>query len=599
MYKNICEVTLFIRAPIMCATATKNWGIDVMFHRNTHNNYSISNSHVRGKLREAMKEIMEVVGDSFCQESLFDKLFGGESVGLQNKSALTISDFSYCDDEESETRLLHRIAIHPTTGTARENSIVFIEAPFAPGKITAWRGSIEFISQDEEEAKNIQHILTKGLQWITGFGAYKGIGFGSLHKVDSKLVSKPVSTQLNSIKLNSTKPSVGRNYSLKITPLSPFTIGNIRRRDNYLESKTIIPGNTIKGSLCNSINYHLGITPIDTPIGNDKRVQQIFPMLFDHFANLRITHAFPATENKRPVAIPFSTVVCKEGDKNEFYDVALVQEATTFNDIAPAFQSDWKGNDFIRANAEFGWAYPQKVFQTRTAIEKNTRTARENKLYTYEYVCPYDAEGNEINWYADIYIPEMSNENSIQIYSELEHVINHFFNKIGKRDAAIKSELNDGRLSKDNTGEEVIVVLQSDCLMVNPEDLQDKQDEQTLRRLYGKYWRNISNDNLELVDYFAMQKLVGGYLVKRYQSQKPYYPFYLTQAGSVFRLKQKGASVSRFVNEGLPVPAWAEDKYGTPGKPLWKSCPFLPQNGYGEIMVNLEWHWQKKLGGKI
>jgi hypothetical protein len=29
------------------------------------------------------------------------------------------------------------------------------------------------------------------------------------------------------------------------------------------------------------------------------------------------------------------------------------------------------------------------------------------------------------------------------------------------------------------------------------------------------------------------------------------------------------------------------------GKPIWKFCPFVPENGYSEVAVNLKWHFEK------
>jgi len=35
----------------------------------------------------------------------------------------------------------------------------------------------------------------------------------------------------------------------------------------------------------------------------------------------------------------------------------------------------------------------------------------------------------------------------------------------------------------------------------------------------------------------------------------------------------------------LDVPAWAETKYGIP---VWKKCPYVPENGFGEVMINAD-----------
>jgi hypothetical protein len=44
---------------------------------------------------------------------------------------------------------------------------------------------------------------------------------------------------------------------------------------------------------------------------------------------------------------------------------------------------------------------------------------------------------------------------------------------------------------------------------------------------------------------------------------------------------------------GLPLPVWALAEYGQYNRELWETCPFVPENGYGEIAVNLAWHWKE------
>ncbi len=82
----------------------------------------------------------------------------------------------------------------------------------------------------------------------------------------------------------------------------------------------------------------------------------------------------------------------------------------------------------------------------------------------------------------------------------------------------------------------------------------------------------------------------GGFLRRNKQdAAAPYYPYYLTEAGSVFVLKIKNETKAvelfdLWEKRGLDLPKWAEDSYG---KPVWRQCPFVPENGYGEVMINL------------
>jgi hypothetical protein len=51
--------------------------------------------------------------------------------------------------------------------------------------------------------------------------------------------------------------------------------------------------------------------------------------------------------------------------------------------------------------------------------------------------------------------------------------------------------------------------------------------------------------------------------------------------------------IKKWATMGLPLPKWAVEKYQRDGKKgdHWSNCPYIPQNGYGEIAVNLSIHW--------
>jgi hypothetical protein len=52
--------------------------------------------------------------------------------------------------------------------------------------------------------------------------------------------------------------------------------------------------------------------------------------------------------------------------------------------------------------------------------------------------------------------------------------------------------------------------------------------------------------------------------------------------------------IKKWFEQGLPLPDWAKKEYLNDDKSDWSSCPYLPQNGYGEIAVNLPIHWKHK-----
>jgi hypothetical protein len=119
-----------------------------------------------------------------------------------------------------------------------------------------------------------------------------------------------------------------------------------------------------------------------------------------------------------------------------------------------------------------------------------------------------------------------------------------------------------------------------------------------MHALYRAAWRQISGETLELSHYFARQCLMGGlYQWQRFVPSLPYNPWLITEAGSVFVLKpvagqeeQSRRWLEARLPLGLPIPEWAIHHYslGDTQKPevFWRCCPFVPENGWGEFLVN-------------
>jgi hypothetical protein len=152
-----------------------------------------------------------------------------------------------------------------------------------------------------------------------------------------------------------------------------------------------------------------------------------------------------------------------------------------------------------------------------------------------------------------------------------------------------------------------LITLQSDAILLAPGRVRALSPWEDLHGLYAEFWRELSSGALELDDFFAHQDFEGGYRYHRYlgsaeKASKPngYRPYYLTKAGSVFKLKvldpQAAAlQLAGWRARGLPLPAWAQAEYGASAGDRWRKCPFVPENGYGEIAVNLEFHWKQPL----
>ncbi len=590
------KITLEIEGPFLCsATSPSVWGVDSVFDRDYKGEFYIDRSHIKGKLREATKELGEMNYSEI--EQWFGKE-GSDSDYSQNIGRLDFSDFK-CLNRESveipETEI-NRIKIDSIRGVVEETALVALENAFSQGKVYKWEGEICFYENGRTKAEEIAEKIKIALRWITAFGSEKVIGFG-------RLINEKTEPSFADIPVNFTNQvSTDSWISLYIEALEPLLILETQKKTNYLESGEVIKGSMIKGALAEALNKRLNpdnspAIPIDD---NNAVVKETFPKLAAHYEKIRFTHAFPSLSDKRPVVIPYSIV--ESG--TEYHDIAFCNEPVPINDHAPAFQIDYKGE----GPAGFSWATPQRFIKTRTAIESETRRAEDEKLFTYQYVCPTDKDNNRIKWISTISLECIKEEDRKELILELFLALS-WLDRIGKRRSRINVTYRIGKaLPAQEMGTPIsdngyaLITLQSDSLMINPDDLlSNNQTGEKLEELYKLYLDKISNNLFTLERFFAYQKLIGGHFTKRHQHKKPYYPFYLTGAGSVFVLKvtdNKNSEVEKYLdgwlNHGLPFPEWALKKYKDTNRPLWQTCPFIPENGFGEIAINLKWHWDKQ-----
>ena len=598
LYEIKMHLELETIGPILCTSTSRlAWGIDAEFITNHDGKFYIPRSQIKGKLRYGWETISSVIKDYFEDMGEWlgtdDEKNNGNSENYHFKpkrGRLVFSDF-FLKTERNQEVLLNRIAIEKNSGTANEGALFFVKTPFKNGESITWYGDIEFIVEKSNREK-IKNFILQGLRWTDALGAQKGIGFGRLKSVkliEEKSYEKEI--DLNYKPVNNSTRSMG----LKIQLVDPILIGGAKKSSFYIESEKVMPGALLKGSLATCINLILGNNP-NGPVNEDKRL----PVLTKNFADLRITHAFSgnAKIHKRPLTLPIT--VFQTGGK--YYDAALYKwsdEKVLINNNEPIFQVDWK-EDRISEN-QFGLLNPKTIAVTRTEIDDYSQRSKEKNLYTFEYICPTSDRNIPIAWYANIFFPDYLNEKDcISLYNELNMVTSRYWNYVGKRNSkAVIQTLPyclPGFVGENNNDGEIIIMLQTDTVMIQPGEKDVNISAHFLEEKYQTYWQEISDHNLEMVPggFWARQKLTGGYLSRRFKDVNgPYKSYYLTSAGSVFRLSanEEGRNLIKIWKQtGLPVPDWVKNFYCGGTKPSWENFPYIPQNGYGEICVSLDVH---------
>lgn len=597
------NLSLGIAGPFLCTgTAPTCWGLDDSFDRDYLGRPYIDRTHLKGKLREALRELG-------AAESLIDGLLGKE--GPFATGSLYLSDL-HLKDKVLEGKLNSGPAADSITRINKNvRGAMFVQENAFPGsrdKVYDWTGSISFVAENRETARDLSKKLIEGFKFVGAFGAEKGVGFGRLKSV---AFDPDKNIETTDIVINPQPPeTISDHLTVIIETKDPLLLGDVRIKDNYLESMDYITGNVLKAALAQAVVTAVGAT-VPFIMGNKTVADFKLPLLTKYFDKIRFLHSFPSTTEKRPNIIPYSIV--KAGDHH--YDVALKpgpNEASgngdnppwLFNGKAPIFQTDWKGSDYLDG---FGWATLQRFAKTRTAIDATTRRADDRKMFTYQYVCPKTSGGSQVKWVGGVSLAGVPEEDRPGLQAELEAAF-RLLRYIGKHKSLVKVQTKAvapepyrpvlGTIPDDMA----IVTLQSDAFMVDPGELVKEQTGARLHEMYADFWSQM-NCGFVMARFFATQKMRGGYLANsRRANPKPYYPFYLTEAGSVFVLQvtdveKARKSIEAWQGNGLPVPDWVQGRYGDGSSDLWRVCPYLPENGFGEVAVNLLWSEPKKSEG--
>lgn len=604
-----CKINLIVLGPFLtAATGPDRYGVDKSAHRDHSDQLVIPASHLKGKLRSSLEEL-----DPFFDPADRPDLkafFGASSAAGSYEPLPAAVHFSDLVSVNSATKGIRthtrtRVTINHASQTAQQNMLRKIEDPFTSGTEICFTGKVTFNASDLGAATQLNKVLQLGLQWLATVGAENGVGFGRLKSVQ---VSAPTETAVSAIlKFAGTSDAL----HLRITAHEPLLSGGIKsRHTNYVVSRQELSGGLLKGALATALNEAHGVIPLTRPL--DSSYVADFPgfeTLVKHFSAIRVTHARPTlVGGPRPIRLPLSAV---EDNESLVRDVALSNKRTPLvqGRHSPAYYGDAKNLDRY-----IGLAEPAELFVTRSEINDVSQRTAEGQLFTYQFYAPYTKEKQHIEWVCNVNFDAISETAERKVaLQQFAAAVQQHLHRLGKLGRAVTVAVSGGpavpaahnrALIEDGL---VLVTLQSDTIMLDPEIVQSLPLGQDLHEAYAKYWHDISGGALTLDDFFAHQGFEGGYLYHRYlgaaeRSNRPnrYRPYYLTLAGSLFKLQvvneeSATAFLARWLAGGLPLPKWALAEYGQYNRALWKNCPFVPENGYGEIAVNLAWHWDKQI----
>lgn len=615
------EIKLVLQGPVLTKSSSPgDFGLDQVFLRDADQNLVLPYSLVKGRLLEAWTELAAI--DATFQPKtktwLGEKPDEASGSFEPDRGRFHFTDFK-CASANKARRT--RIRMDEETEAADEGALIVTESPFTSGEEAAFIGELNFIADSAVQGASVILQLRQGLGWVTHFGSHQSVGFGNLLRVEVKeLQPEPRAAVVD---LGS-----ATTFVLAIRPQSPFCLARPLRKQNVFESDDVISGAAIMGCLAQLLT--------DLGCLRGSAQQPAFSELVTHLNKIRFTHAFP-TEDKadalRPVRAPLSLVKVKAklaGDADaleRLYDIADQPHACLIHDKAPEFAVDWKERKYDvlpndppdtsrerhSLDATLGWENPARELRVRTAIDWEKRRAQDEQLFAYECILPAGCQ-----WLARVDLSRITDAAArAKVASQLQTIFGEFgLWGLGKTKAlakvAVLKDVKNALESKPHfsSPHRWIITLQTPALLADPEALLADPDalrgkkarRDLLHEAYQQVWSELATGELatgalSLKHFYAKQILLGGKtLWQRFQKNNPYNPWLLTDSGSVFILEAaegKADVAAKLIEDwqhhGLPLPKWSE-KLGAD----WQSNPFLPQNGYGEIVVNLDCHqdWQ-------
>jgi len=585
------DICLQVQGPFLTkSSAPGDYGVDAVLARDAEGRPYIAGTHIVGKLRQAWEEItcaLDDTGDSRFRTS--DRLGDAARDWRPKTKALYFSDFVLAGDAE-RSGVRYRIRMDAERGAARQGAYLLVDNPFACGEPLFFRGTLTVFVPSDAEVEKLRNDVEAGLKWVTQLGGYRSIGFGRMLDVT---VRRPRVLQ---IPTPDGDAQYGECFDLLVHPRSPFCIADKPVARNLFESREEIPGAAMLGAIAATWCALTG-APALGEIRDPARAQ-----LKEHFDRIRLTHALPSRRwGSRPVVPPLSLVkVDAAAGCFDYFDVALQNKPGLIHGRAPAFAVDWKSRGEV--DRDFGWPRLDRELRVRTAIDASSLRSKTNQLFAYDTVVP-----GEARWCARVDLADVPQDDRAAVAGQLASLLEHGVAGFGKT-KAVAATFAGPRLFKSARRSSLeprdgcwVVTLQTPALLLGADAFERATSRVDLLAAYRKTWHELSDGALRLERFFARQSLSGGeYLYHRFQGNGDYKPYVLSAPGSAFVLQAAGndesaaqSCIERWWRHGLGLPKTVRVCHGITGEEheAWQQCPYIRQNGYGEIAVNLDVHW--------
>jgi len=585
----VYDLTLAVRSPFMFeGLVNDRLGLDSAFIRGQDGEPVIPAAQVKGVLRDALDHLAAATGLITAAE--IDALFGSASASeadeqdRPSRGLVHFADLSM--DAGFEPSSITRIAIDDVTGVVKTGHLQVVELAAPLGAVSSFRGTLVVHHRDGMDQARIEKAISAAIKLIPAIGAYKSAGFGEVVSSSCGLSLK----RKEDLALTKSEGELRRILEVRFD--RPILVDTVRQTDNTFFGATIVPGGAFKGALAERLAIS-GQNPEDPQNA-----------LHDALSRLHVSHARPqavvgeaAIEADLP--IPQSLFYVKADGGYLVADAIAAPgpgRGMIFKGISKAPEQVASAKPEVVSDFRRALGLPtfddKRLARTHIGINEDadgsrldladrTFTAADEKLYSTSMVV---TRGE--TWRMTV---DASRVESPELALKLLGAFSGEMAGIG-RTAAIASFTTAQAEPPVVPGGGVV-----DILLVSPAVLFDPIEnggatERGLDTLYAEYFETMLE--AKLVNFFARPVFAGQYpAVRRRPYGKAYYPFVQTRPGAVFRLSLPTERARQALQDalqfGLPVPALGGKRA------TWKTCPFVPENGYGQI------HLHQPGGGKM